>query len=96
MTKDQENTLIAIVENKIIAMLEFTYTGKMEDGYCGWYVPSHYDFIAQFANLNPLEMKFIKEASDSLIKKKYINVNKEEEAIFIELTDDYYLSKIKC
>jgi len=92
LSKEQKQKVIANVERAIINMLLGTYTYRMANGYYGWYVRSYKTFILQFANLDILEQDFVTEASESLIKKGFIKVG--EESAYIELTKQYFISKL--
>jgi len=92
LTKEQKQKIIASVETAIINMLLGTYTNRIADGYYGWYVQSYKSFIHQFASLDKLELDFIDEASESLIKKSFIKVS--EKPVYIELTKQYFISRI--
>jgi len=92
LTEEQKQKLITNVEVAIINMLLGTYSNRMADGYYGWFVRSYKSFIHQFANLDKLELDFIDEAAESLIKKGFIKVGKEP--AYIELTKQYFISRV--
>ena len=96
LTKEQKQKIIAQVETKIINMLLRTYSNRIADGYYGWHVQTYKDFIWQFANLNKLETNFIGQATNSLLKKKFIKVGEGNDFkdIYIELTKQYFINQI--
>lgn len=93
---EQKAKVIANAEIKIINMLLRAPSSSISDGYYGWHVQEYKRFITQFAYLNGLEMDFIDEACESLLKKNYIEVGEGDEFkdVYINLKSQYFVSQI--